>query len=217
MGFLEPCFRDSDDEIARQAFLARHPRAAGIDWDVLKARGFQRLAVPESYAPFAAGGFPTPSGKCEFYSAKLASEGHDPLPTFVPPRESAASNPALAKRYPLAFISPPARNFLNSSFANLPAFVAEEKTPRLDIHPDDANARRIANGDRVRIFNDRGSFSAAARVSERARSGVVVAPSIWWKKLSPGGENANAVTSQALTDLGRAATFYDCLVEVARV
>ena len=216
MGFSEPCFRDSDDELARQAFLVTHPRAAGIDWEILKERGFQRLAVAEAYAPFAKGGFPTPSGKCELYSASLASEGHDPLPTFVPPRESVASNPALAKRYPLAFLSPPARNFLNSSFANLPVFVAEEKTPRLEIHPDDARPRSIATGDRVRIFNDRGSFSAEARVTERVRDGVVVAPSIWWKKLSPDGANANAVTGQALTDLGRAATFYDCLVEVER-
>ena len=217
MGFAEPCFRDTDDELARQAFLAGHPRAAGIAWDELKAKGFQRLAVPAAYAPFAEGGFPTPSGKCELYSAALAREGHDPLPTFVPPRESVASNPALARRYPLAFISPPARNFLNSSFANLPAFVAEEKTPRLEIHPEDALPRAIATGDRVRIFNDRGSFSATARVSDRARTGVVVAPSIWWKKLSPDGANANAVTGQALTDLGRAATFYDCLVEVERL
>ena len=187
MGFAEPCFRDSDDDLARQAFRPAHPRAAGIDWDTLKAKGFQRLAVPAAYAPFAEGDFPTPSGKCEFYSATLARDGHDPLPTFVPPRESVASNPALAKRYPLAFISPPARNFLNSSFANLPAFVAEEKTPRLDIHPDDARPRAIATGDRVRIFNDRGSFTATARVTDRARTGVVVAPSIWWKKLSPDG------------------------------
>ena len=115
----------------------------------------------------------------------LAREGHDPLPTFVPPRESVASNPALAQRYPLAFLSPPARNFLNSSFANLPTFVAEEKTPRLDIHPDDARSRAIATGDRVRIRNDRGSFTATARVTDRARPGVVVAPSVWWKKLSP--------------------------------
>jgi len=217
MGFSEPCFRETDDDIARQAFLAQ-PRAAGLDWDALKEQGFQRLAVAESdlYAPFAHGGFPTPSGKCELYSATLAREGHDPLPTFVPPRESVASNPALAKRYPLAFISPPARNFLNSSFANLPSFVAEEKSPRLEIHPGDASPRRIASGDRVRIFNDRGSFTATARVTGRAREGVVVAPSIWWKKLTPGGANANAVTSQALTDLGRAATFYDCLVEVER-
>jgi anaerobic selenocysteine-containing dehydrogenase len=216
MGFDEPCFRDSDDDLARQAYKSTDPRAAGIDWESLKAKGFQRLAVPEAYAPFAHGHFPTPSGKCEFFSAKLLAEGHDPVPTYVPPRESAASNPTLAKRYPLAFLSPPARNFLNSSFANLPAFVAEEGSPQLDLHPDDAASRRIATGDSVRIFNDRGSFTASARVTDRARPGVVVSPSIWWKKLSPDGANANAVTSQALTDLGRAATFYDCLVEVAK-
>ena len=169
------------------------------------------------YAPFADGKFPTPSGKCEFYSETLAREGHDPLPTFVPPRESVESNPGLAKRYPLAFLSPPARNFLNSSFANLPTFVAEEKAPRLDLTPDDAAPRAFVTGDRVRIFNDRGSFTATARVTDRARSGVVVSPSVWWKKLSPDGGNAINVTSQALTDLGRAATFYDCLVEVERL
>jgi len=214
MGFTEECFRESDDELARQAFRANDLRAVGIDWDALKAAGFARLNVPRPYAPFAQGGFPTATGKCEFWSAKLEAQGEDPLPAYVAPRESVASNPQLAARYPLAFISPPARNFLNSSFANLPVFVEQEKTPRLDIHPDDAKPRGIASGDPVRIFNDRGSFLATARVTERARPGVVVAPSIWWRRLAPGGENANAVTSQALTDLGRAATFYDCLVEV---
>ncbi len=217
MGFDEPCFNDSDEAIARQAFKAGDPRAVGLDWERLKAQGFGRLAVPQSYAPFAEGGFATPSGKCEFHSATLAAQGHDPLPTFVPPRESAASNPGLARRYPLAFISPPARNFLNSSFANLPRFVAEEGSPRLDLHPDDAKKRRIASGDTVRILNDRGSFTATARVTDRTRPGVVVSPSIWWKKLTPDGANANAVTSQAVTDFGRAATFYDCLVEVRKI
>jgi anaerobic selenocysteine-containing dehydrogenase len=217
MGFADACFDDSDDDLARQAYRASDPRMAGIDWDTLKARGWQRLAVPNVYAPFATGNFPTPSGKCEFHSPALAAQGHDPLPTFVPPRESVASNPALGARYPLAFISPPARNFLNSSFANLPAFVAEECTPKLDIHTLDAAARGIVTGDCVRIANDRGGFTVTARVGERTRPGVVVAPSIWWKKLSPDGNNANAVTGQALTDLGRAATFYDCLVEVAKV
>ncbi len=217
MGFDEPCFRDSDDDLARQAYKSTDPRAAGLDWDVLKTKGFQRLSVPTAYAPFAHGHFPTPSGKCEFHSAKSAAQGEDPLPAFVPPRESAASNPSLARRYPLAFLSPPARNFLNSSFANLPRFTATEKTPKLDIHPADAASRDIIDDALVRIYNDRGSFTARARVTDRARPGVVVAPSIWWKKLSGDGANANAVTSQALTDLGRAATFYDCLVEVARV
>jgi len=216
MGFTDACFGESDDDMARHAFNPAHPRAAGLDWDRMRQDGFARLAVPTPYAPFAKGGFPTPSGKCEFYSATLAAQGHDPLPTFVPPRESAASNPALARRYPLAFISPPARNFLNSSFANLDRFVAEERGPRLEVHPDDAAARQIATGDTVRIFNDRGAFFATANVTDRARTGLVVAPSVWWRKLSPGGENANAVTSQALTDLGGGATFYDCLVEVAK-
>jgi len=214
MGFDEPCFRDSDEALARQAFVRADPRSAGIDWDALKERGFARLAVAEEYAPFANGNFPTPSGKCELYSAALAAQGHDPLPTFVPPRESAASAPELFARYPLAFISPPARHFLNSSFANMPQFIAEEGGPRLDIHPTNAAARAIRDGARVRIFNDRGSFVATARVSDRARAGVVVCPSIWWKKLSGDGANANAVTSQALTDFGHAATFYDCLVDV---
>jgi anaerobic selenocysteine-containing dehydrogenase len=214
MGFSEPCFRDSDDDMAREAYRAQDLHGIGIDWEALKAAGFKRLNLPRPYAPFAEGRFPTPSGKCEFWSQTLADQGDDPLPAYLPPRESAASNPALAARYPLGFISPPARNFLNSSFANLPAFLAEEKTPHLDIHPDDASARGIESGDRVRVFNDRGSLLVTARVTDRARAGVVVAPSIWWRRLAPGGENANAVTSQALTDLGRAPTFYDCLVEV---
>ena len=215
MGFTDACFRDSDDALARQAFRTSDPRMQDFDWDRLKELGWQRLNVPRPYSPFAQGNFPTRSGKCEFWSDTQRTQGNDPLPDYLAPRESAASNPELARRYPLAFISPPARNFLNSSFANLPVFVEEERTPHLDIHPDDATSRGIVTGDPVRIFNDRGSLLAIARVTERARSGVVVAPSVWWRRLAPGGENANAVTSQALTDLGRAATFYDCLVEVA--
>jgi len=216
MGFSEPCFADSDDAMARQAWRRTDPRAAALDWDALKKDGWRRLALPAIHAPFAQGNYPTASGKCEFWSATQQALGEDPLPAYLPPRESAASNPDLAKTYPLAFISPPARNFLNSSFANLPQFVAEEKTPKLDLHPLDAAARGLHEGDVVRIRNDRGSFTAALRVTDRARPGVAVAPSIWWQKLAPDGRNANAVTSQALTDMGRAATFYDCLVEVER-
>ncbi len=216
MNFTEPCFRDSDEDLCRMAWKRDDPRAQGLDWDVLKRDGWKRLNVPLAYAPFAQGNFPTPSGKCEFWNAALAAKGEDPLPDYIAPRESAASNPTLAQRYPLAFLSPPARNFLNSSFANLPAFVIEERTPWLDLNAVDARSRSIETGDQVRIFNDRGQFRATARVGDRVRAGVAVAPSIWWQKLAPDGCNANAVTSQALTDLGRAATFYDCLVEVAR-
>lgn len=217
MGFDDACFRESDEDIARQAFAAADPRAQGIDWEALKKEGWRRLNVPKAFAPFAEGNFPTPSGKCEFYSETLRRQGLDPLPTYTPPRESVASNPQLARRFPLAMISPPARNALNSSFANLPAFFETDKTPHLEIHPDDAQARGIASGDTLRVFNGRGSLALTARVTDRARPGVVVALSIWWRKLSPDRTNANMVTSQALTDMGRAATFYDVLVEVERV
>jgi anaerobic selenocysteine-containing dehydrogenase len=213
MGFTEDCFKDSDEEIARQAINYDHPRMRGIEFEELKERGWMRLSVPETFAPFAAGNFPTPSGKCEFFSETLAKQGVDPLPTYIPPRESAQTAPELAKKYPLAIISPPAHNFLNSSFANLPTFVKAEKEPHLEIHPLDAAARGIKDGDRVRVFNDRGEFNLKARVSEKARPGVVVALSVWWKKLTTDGCNANDVTSQGLTDLGAGATFYDVLVE----
>lgn len=216
MGFTEPCFDDDDETIARQALGLRHPNMEGISWDSLKQKGWQRLAVPQRWAPFAEGNFPTPSGKCEFFSERAQKMGLDPLPTYTPPIENPQSNPDLARRYPLAMISPPARHFLNTTFANLEFARAVDKDPKLEMHPDDAAARGIADGDTVEVFNDRGSLRLVARVTPDARAGVVVAQSIWWKKLSPDGRNANEVTSQALTDIGRGATFYDCLVEVGR-
>jgi anaerobic selenocysteine-containing dehydrogenase len=207
MGFDEPCFSDSDEDICRTALGGK------FDWSELKQRGWQRLAVPERFAPFAQGGFPTPSGKCEFRSAWLERQGIDPLPFYNPPAEVGEAS----ERYPLAFLSPPARHFLNSSFANLARFREFEREPHLDMHPRDAASRGIADGDRVRVFNDRGGYALKARVNGKPRPGVVVAPSVWWKKYSPDGRNANEVTSQRTTDLGGGATFYDCRVEVERI
>ncbi len=215
MGFTEPCFSDSDETIASHAF-AKDGLTRNIDWNVVKEKGWQRVDVPERYAPFAEGGFPTPSGRCEFASTRLAKMGLDPLPDYVAPYEGPTSNPALAQRYPLAMISPPARNFLNSSFVNVKSLRDAEGEPSLEIHPADARARGIADGDAVRVFNDRGEMRLAARVTDRARAGVVVGLSLWWKKLTPDGKNANELTSQRLTDMGRGPTFYDCLVQVER-
>jgi anaerobic selenocysteine-containing dehydrogenase len=143
MGFDEPCFKDSDEDICRTALESQEPRMRGVAWKDVKESGWQRLAVAERFAPFAEGGFPTPSGKCEFKSSLLADQGMDPLPFFNPPAESVVSNPELAKRFPLAFLSPPARNFLNSSFANMKRFRDIEGEPRLEMHAADAAARGI--------------------------------------------------------------------------
>lgn len=217
MGLTDPRLFEDDEALMEQAFDWSNPRLQGISIERLNRETSVRLNVPAEWAPFAEGNFPTPSGKCEFYSETEKAAGRDPLPHYVPPREGPVSNPSLAKTYPLAFISPPAHHFLNSTFSAQPIFVRREGgEPALTIHPDDAKARGIAEGQMVRTFNARGEFLAKAHVSDDARKGVVVGLSVWWAKLCPGGRNANAVTGQALTDLGGGATFYDVLVDVAR-
>jgi anaerobic selenocysteine-containing dehydrogenase len=214
MGFDDACFSETDDEIAAQAFDAKDQRAKNFNWASLKKTGWQKLNMPD--APFAQGRFPTVSGKCEFFSAQMQADGLDPLPAYIPPYESKASTPELAQVYPLAMISPPARNFLNTTFVNVMSLRGTEGEPYLDIHPHDAQIRNIVDGDMVRAFNDRGSMLMKARVTNKAREGMVVALSIWWKKYASDGKNANELTSQRLTDMGRAATFYDVLVQVEK-
>jgi anaerobic selenocysteine-containing dehydrogenase len=207
MGYSDSCFSDSDEAIAQSAV------ADNWNFNEVRAQGWKRIGAAKDVARFADGGFDTPSGKVEFYSAAAAAQGLDPLPDYIAPLEDTRSD--LARRFPLAMISPPARNFLNSSFVNVTSLRASEGEPWLDIHPRDAEDRGIVEGSFVRVFNDRGSLELRARVSDRARRGVVVALSVWWKKLSRDGKNANELTnSDTLTDMGRAPIFYDCLVEV---
>lgn len=204
-GLDHPCFADDDEALCRQAY------GEAIDFEHLLAHGHVTLPVPD--APFAQGGFPTPSGRFEFFSERLAAQGLDGLPDFLPNHET----PQPGDRYPLAMISPPARHFLNSSFANLKSLRDIERTPVLEIHPDDAAPRGIHDGDPVRVFNDRGDYHCTAVVGPRARPGVVNGLGIWWRKDGANGTNVNELTSQRLTDLGQAPTFYDCAVEVARL
>jgi anaerobic selenocysteine-containing dehydrogenase len=203
MGFTEPCFLDSDETLCRATYGDK------IDFNELLEKGFSTLKLPD--APFAEGQFPTPSGKCEFFSARLQAEGLDGLPDHLPNFEAAGSSAA----FPLAMISPPARNFLNSSFVNVKSLRDIEGEPVLEMHALDASARGIASGDTVKVFNTRGEYLVKAEVSARARPGVVNGMGIWWRKLGLAGTNVNQLTSQHLTDLGRGPVFYDCLVEVA--
>jgi len=203
MGFTEPCFRDDDETIGAQAF-GNH-----VDFARLRREGWLRLPLPE--APFATGGFPTPNARAQFAPAGLG------VADFVPPYESRQSAPELAQRYPLAMISPPARHFLNSTFVNVQSLRSIEGEPLLEIHPLDAAARGLRDGATVRTFNDRGEYRCRVSISERARPGVVVGLGVWWRKFGVAGTNANELTHQRLTDIGRAPTFYDCLVEVAAI
>ncbi len=204
MGFTEDCFLDDDLTLCCAAY------GDAVDFEKLLTDGFATL--PTSKAPFANGNFPTPSGKCEFFSARLAARGLDGLPDHVPNHEAFGASTA----YPLAMISPPARNFLNSSFVNVKSLRDTEGEPLLEMHAQDAAERGLQTGDVVRIYNQRGVYCCKLDVSKRARPGVVIGLSVWWRKLGLDGTNVNQVTSQQLTDLGRAPTFYDCLVQVEK-
>ncbi len=203
MGYTDPCFADDDLALCRMAY------GDAVDFDALLAQGFAALDVAQ--APFAQGNFPTPSGKCEFFSDRLAVQGLDGLPDHVPNHEAFNSSPL----YPLAMISPPARNFLNSTFVNVKSLRDIEGEPLLEMHAADAAERGLQSGDIVRVFNQRGVYRCKLEISKRARPGVVNGLGVWWRKLGLDGTNVNQLTSQNLTDLGRAPTFYDCLVQVA--
>ena len=210
MGLHSPLMQEDDESLCRLAL--QHPRnlqsAAPVTWDALLKDGFAHWPVAD--APFANGGFPTASGKCEFFSERLAAQGIDGLPDYLPNYEPSDAQAT----YPLAMISPPARNFLNSSFVNVKSLRDMEGEPMLEIHPDDAASRQVKDGAMVRVFNDRGSYQCKAQISTRAQVGMVVGLGVWWRKLGSDGTNVNELTSQRLTDMGRAPVFYDCAVQV---
>jgi anaerobic selenocysteine-containing dehydrogenase len=214
MGLDEPMFRDDDVTLIRQALGGSRGRLEGITFETLLEKGWVRLNLPKPYLPYADGGFTTPSGKCELYSQRMADMGLDPLPAFTPPYEFPEEVPALAERYPLTLISSPAHQFLNSTFVNVESLRRVANEPECLLHPVDAERRGIAVGARVVVHNDRGAFTAVARVEEGIRPGVVWAPSIWWGKFAADGANANQTTSQRETDMGHGPVFYDNLVEV---
>ena len=227
MGFEEECFRDTEMNLIRQALAigadghSTNEEMEHITLEDLKEQGHIPLGFhlsPETkpFRPYVSGTLPTPSGKIEFYSENLAAQGLDPLPAFVPAVESRFG--ALAERYPLEFLSRKADNYMNTTFANLDGHRTMEArtSQRLEMHPTDAAARGIGEGDTVKIWNDRGELRLAAMMNASLPAGVV-AGKLDWAKLSTGGTNVNALTSERLTDIGAGATFYSTLVEVGKV
>jgi len=208
MGFDESCFKDSEDDMIRTLLDSAHPFLQGITLDRLERDHFVRLNVApdsEPYLPFARGGFGTPSGKCEFGAEAL---------DYRPPLESRLGALEARALFPLELISSKSHDSMNSTFGNQEW--PQSQTSTLFLHSDDARARGITNGDRVRIFNQRGSCTLIAGVDGLVRQGVVLAPSVRWNKLSPDHSNVNVLTSDRLTDIGGGPIFYSCLVDVEK-
>ncbi|MFN8470096.1 MAG: molybdopterin oxidoreductase family protein [Caldilineaceae bacterium] len=215
LGFEDAYLYTSDEERVQAALTSDSPFLARITYERLQAEGWAPLNIPPDWALFAEGSFATPSGKCEFYAANAIAKGMDPLPALALPHTRHEGGQGMASRYPLALITAKsALRFLNSSYANLPRQRNAEGEPKLDIHPLDAAPRNIAEGDRVRVFNDLGELILRARVGDWVRPGVVAVPSGWWASLSPGGSSANCLTSDGLSDMGGGGDFHDARVEV---
>jgi anaerobic selenocysteine-containing dehydrogenase len=206
MGFQEPCFRDSEDDMIRTLLDSDHPFVKGITIEELDRDRSVRLKVAnngDAFLPFAEGGFATPSSRCELR-----------VPDYTPPVESRNGSESLLAKYPLELISPKNDDSMNSTFGNRPD--TDRQTASLAINTSDAIERGIVNGDAVRVFNDRGACLLIAKVNGEVSRGVVSAPSVRQAKRAAGGRNVNALVSERLTDLGNGPTFYSCLVQVEK-
>ena len=217
MGFDDSCFRETVEEMIDGALSSGAPQLVGITRDRLEREPQVRLNVhgdgsSAPWLPFALG-FPTETGKARLYDPALIAQGMDPVADFVPPDESRHN--ARARQYPLELLARKADNFLNTTFVNLPSVQKLEKQHVLEMNRRDAEARGIHDGDRVRVFNQRGEIFLTARVDGAVSPGVVGAK-LGWAKLADGGVNINVLTSARLADLGGGATFYAALVEVER-
>jgi len=216
MGFDEPCFRQSAWEVIEEILALEHPALQGIDVARLLAEGWCAATVETACDKVRQGRFPTRSGRIELYSQRMADDGFDPLPAYVPLRESRECTPALVQRYPLYLLTASTASFHKSSHAHARGWARWEARPTLVIHPHDAEARGIADGDEVRVFNDRGDFVLWAAVDHAVRRGVVAAPGLWWDACYPARRNANHTTPDATSDMGGGSSFNTNLVEVAR-
>ena len=233
MNFKEENFKWSDSECLEHYIDWEAPACEGIDFNYLKEHGFARLNVGtrDNRAPHSEGNFPTPSGKCEFkiegasnfvappfrqmYEGFQSAEPLDALPDYVPAKETPATNPERATRYPLNIISPKSHGFLNSCYANMDEKIKGQGPQSVLINSFDAGARGIENGDKIRVFNDRGAFQGNAKITEDVDAGIIVATLGYWRQLNEG--TVNCISSAEFVNMGHAPTFSDNLVQVSLI
>lgn len=210
MGFEDEALYADDLDVLRAMLDSGHPYLEGVTFERLREEGWARYRFPEPWMPHAEGNFKTPSGKCLLVNPDI----DPPVPTYTSSLDAQEGS----DRHPLHLLTVKSpRNFLNSSHANVDRLREAEGPPRLDIAPADAEARGVVDGGKVRVFNDRGEVRVAARVSDRVRPGVVCLPHGHWPGLVEGGSSANALTADALTDLGGGAALQEARVEVVAV
>ena len=206
MGFDDPCFRESEDDMIRTLLDSEHPFIKGISLEELERNHFVRLRLPEPFQPFAQGGFGTADTKCHFHAETL---------NYEPPVESRFGSEELRRQFPFELISPKNDDSMNSTFGHRDS--VDRQTATLHMHSQDAARLGIHGSELVRAYNQRGSCIFITDVDDSVSPGVVCAPSVRWAKRAPHKRNVNALTSERLTDAGGGPTFYSCLVQLERI
>jgi len=204
--FTEDCFSETEEERIRNLLASGSPYLEGITLDDLQEGQPIRLNVQED---IFSKGFGTPSGKIEFYSRSMADQGLDPLPNGEPSTDEEGEG-----RFHLQLITPPRRQFLNSTFSEIEYLRTQAGEPEIMIHPEDAATRGVEEKMRVRVFNDRGECYLSARLTEDTAPGVTVIEGLYWPRFMPNNRGVNQLTSQRLTDMGQSCAFHCNLVEV---
>ncbi len=218
MGYQESCFDDTATDIINSALTIDSRYLNGITLGRLQDEGAIRLNMPGDFnMPYEALKFYTPSEKIEFFSEKMKQDGYDPLPVHIPIAEGPSTSPDLYEKYPIYLLTPSAKSFLNSNFANISNSVNQEEWPTLELNKNDAEKRGIKNGEKVKVFNERGECTLWSSVCEYVKEGVAINKGIWWNSLSPGGCNSNQTTPDRLADMGGGSTYNTNLVQIERV
>lgn len=204
-GFEEECLYDSDEQLIRQAL--NHPEnkwIEGIDFETLLDKKY----IKANRKPLAAEPLKTTSGKIELYSKTLEKLGLPALPTYTP----------LVKDndHPFLFIPAPNHNFLNSTFSNNEKHISLEKVARLHINKDDAYKLGIEDGEKVKVWNERGECELVAAVGDNVLEGVVVTQGLW-ADLPETKYFVNALTPDRVADMGGGATFFSGRVSVEKL
>lgn len=212
MGFTEPCFQDTAEDVARQALATPYWQAQGITLERLRAERFIALQVKKK--PFADGRFATPSGKAELKSERALQLGLTAVPTHRPLAEGPET---LSSEFPFTLISPPNHTFLNSTFVDVTTLLAKAGRPTVEVHPQDAARLGITTGERVRLENERGDVVLTANVDDSVLPGVLVAPGVWWSEAYGDGSGVNTLTPDRLADLGHGAVFFSTLVKLTKI
>ncbi|WP_041580769.1 molybdopterin oxidoreductase family protein [Bacillus sp. 1NLA3E] len=202
MGFEDAAFQETEAEmIARSLENPSNLYIEGISYEALVQHQYMKAAVK----PLFPGKLPTSSGKIELYSAKMKLDGYPPLPTYIPLVNDGD--------FPFMFVAAPNHNFLNSTFSNNHKHQTLEKEPKLHMNHEDARVREIADGDLVRVWNNRGEIELKVAVGDTVLAGVVATQGLWGDKK----QRVNSLTPDRLADMGGGATFFSGRVSVEKI